>query len=85
MVLVIRDVKAIDIPIKNIVHVRLEDVEWSIGFPEKLLSFAHPIFVPFLLVQKIQGPHWFRLEILNLLRDFSHLDIRGPLPVVETA
>jgi hypothetical protein len=52
----VRQIEAILIVVLDEFHVLIQNTKWSVNFAEKLLSFSHPILMPFLLFLEIDRP-----------------------------
>ena len=52
----VRQIEAMLVLVLHKLHVLVQNMKWSIDFAEKLLSFSHPILMPFLLFLEIDRP-----------------------------
>ncbi len=80
--LVVDDVEAVEVAVKNVVHMTLEDVQRCIGLAEQLLAFTHPILVTLLFLFELVCPRRLGLKLLDLLHDFGNFRILRPSPEV---
>ena len=49
----------------NVLHVRFENVQGSVGFSKQLFALPHPVLVPFLFPLEVYRPGWPTVELLK--------------------